>query len=327
MKTKKLYFFNIFILIFIGFFSQSFALVFGQDDRKEIHEVPALNQLISPSVAIMLSPIYLKKDPLGFLMDFPTISDSSEIALCPEQKFSHQPIAGVSCTGFLVAPDLMITAGHCMTHEGTTLTNEMSPYCSDFKWVFDFKYDQNGQLDSLFKTENVFSCKEVIYAKFNYRDLNSKNKKFGEDIALIRIESKQSRPFLSLNPKFKVNEKVSMVGHPEGLPQKATMNGFIKQTNSEHYFNTNLDAFSGNSGSPILDKNLEAIGVLVRAFPAEDYKYLKARECSVVNHCDNNGRNCLLNDKEKLDDEIYAQGQKLTSEILELVIKNNQLNH
>lgn len=310
------------------------AVIFDTDDRREVYTNTFVNKNISPSVAAMVSPVFLQENTLGFAMNFPLISDSSEIALCPEQRFSNQPTASVSCTGFLVGPDLLVTAGHCMTHQDTEVQNSVTPFCSDFKWVFDYKYGGHKNLNPVFEHDRIVGCKEVLYAKFNYK-LSTRFKVFaaslfgtpdpnevvihGEDIALIRLNRPMNRPFLALNQKYKNLEPISMVGHPNGLPQKVTMNAKIKQTISEDYFATDLDAFEGNSGSPIFNSRHEVIGVLVRAFPDADYKYLKNRQCSIVNTCNSFTKKCSVEDPNK---EVFAHGQILPDHIIKLINTN-----
>ncbi|MCO5113567.1 MAG: serine protease [Bdellovibrionaceae bacterium] len=302
------------------------AVVFGMDDRTEIYNSPTLNREVSPAIALLVSPVFLISDPLGFLMDFPKISDSSEVALCKGERFYGQPTASVSCTGFLVASDLLITAGHCMTHYNTTITNGMTPQCSDFKWAFDYKYENAAKpLSALISTENIANCKEVIYANFMYEmnDPSDSSKTIhGEDIALIRLDRHIHRPALKVQTLVKQNETIATVGHPTGLPQKATLNGRVLDTTTHpYYFTMNLDVFGGNSGSPILNSKNEAIGVIVRAFPSLDYIYSEKDQCSRPNKCTPDLKTCDDKD-EKEGTVMYSHGQFISNEILEL-IKNN----
>lgn len=304
------------------------AIIFGADDRVEIYNQPILNQTVSPAVAAMVSPVFLIKDPMGYIMDFPKISDNSEVALCKGEKFYGQPTASVSCTGFLVAPDLLMTAGHCMTHYNTEVRNTVTSHCSDFKWAFDYKYENAvTDINPLLTNENIASCKEVVYAKFMYKIKDSKDSSgfeiHGEDIALIRLDRHFDRPTIKLNPSVKPQQLVKTVGHPTGLPQKATLNGRVLDLNHEHYFTMNLDVLGGNSGSPVLNSNNEAIGIVVRAFPSLDYVYSDKDQCARPNRCSMDLKSC--NDKDEEEDTVmYSHGQILTDEVIELINKNTQ---
>jgi len=58
--------------------------------------------------------------------------------------------------------------------------------------------------------------------------------------------------------------EVYMIGHPSGLPQKVAVNASVRSLEGAAYFYTSLDAFQGNSGSPVFDRNTgEVIGILV----------------------------------------------------------------
>lgn len=318
------------ILILLGLYSQNtLAIVFGLDDRVEIYNQRTLHQQVSPAVAALVSPVFLIEDPLGFLMDFPKISDDNEVALCKGEKFYGQPTASVSCTGFLVASDLLLTAGHCMTHYNTTVRNGMTSHCSDFKWVFDYKYENAVKpLDALLPSENVVNCKEVVYANFQYKiaDKNDPSQMIhGEDIALIRLDRHLDRPTIKLHSEVKKHERVVTVGHPTGLPQKATLNGkILDNTTHPYYFTTDLDIFGGNSGSPILNTKNEAIGVVVRAFPSLDYIYSERDQCAKPNKCTSDLKICADKDEEP-GTVMHSHGQYLSEEILELIKNNAQL--
>lgn len=320
---------NKILTILVGFvwMQQASAVIYGSDDRVEVVEAPKLNSLISPSVAIQLSPVFLKEtENLDFEMDFPLISDSSELALCPSERFFGQPTASVSCSGFLVGPDLIMTAGHCIIGLDRQARNSMTPLCENFKWVFDYKYDKNGDLSKTIKKENIFSCSEVLYANFNYQVPKFADRPsnliqiYGEDIALIRLDRPVGRASLSLNPKIRNGARVSMVGHPNGLPQKATLNGKVKTSNHKHYATADLDSFDGNSGSPVVDENFETLGVLSRTFPTDDYIFVEDKKCALVNRCKPSLQSCLKDDSlPNSKDESYAHIQRLTQEVLDTI--------
>lgn len=60
-----------------------------------------------------------------------------------------------------------------------------------------------------------------------------------------------------------------MLGHPSGLPMKWTTSAEVKENvEQKDYFKADLDAFSGNSGSPIFsDETHQVIGMLVEGIP------------------------------------------------------------
>jgi V8-like Glu-specific endopeptidase len=319
MKNKFL------ILLLTLCYAQSLARIFGTDDRVEAFTQPKLEKSIAGSVAIMLSPIFLKEQADIFELDFNLISDSYEIALCPSEKFYGQPTASVNCTGFLVDENLLLTAGHCVLYANTEVKNSVTPQCKDFVWAFDYKYKTSSKIDMFFPKENVFKCSEVVYGKFQHipQSQNFPSPQYGDDIALIKLERKANRTPLVLSGKISNNEKVFTIGYPSGLPQKITLNGKIKSSTPNNYFTSTLDVFGGNSGGPVFNQNNEVLGVIVRSFPSKDYTYLKTKECSVPDRCSQSLKNCDIPNQQKVEDE-YTHAQKISDFISSLILNSGQ---
>ncbi len=326
MKTFRILFLLIFSLVMTSLKGE--AGIFGLDDRYEMYQRPILEKKVAPSVAVMLSPVFLDQKINGYEMKFNSISDSFEVALCKGQRFYGQPTASVNCTGFLVAPDLILTAGHCMTGINTEVKNTVTPQCKDFMWAFDYKYKTQKLIDNLIPSENIFSCKEVIFAKFDHikQSPGFEIPKYGDDIALIRLDRRVDRTPIEISNAFNVGDSVYTIGYPSGLPQKVTVNGKIKSTSPINYFTNSLDIFGGNSGGPILNDNNQALGVVVRAFPSQDYTYLEKKECSVVYQCSQNLKSCVFLQQQKIEDK-YSHASKISKEILDLINKHQMLTH
>lgn len=302
---------------------QSYAVIFGVDDRQEIFKRPDLYNAVGKSVAMMVSPVFLKEQTDGYKMDFNLISDSLEVALCPEQKFSNQPTASVNCTGFLVAPDLLLTAGHCMTHVNVEVKNKATPQCSDFIWVFDYKYESEGQIQDVFPHENVFKCKEVVSAKFEFNQpVPGLPQNYADDYALVRLERNVPRPVLSSYAHtINKTDLLYTVGYPTGLPMKAAVNGKVKKTSFENFFTTTLDILGGNSGGPVFNQNHQILGLVVRAYPGADYEFNKKRDCSEIVKCSEGLKMCQF-ESDELDDVAYSHIQKIPQEIFSLIEQN-----
>ena len=170
----------------------------------------------------------------------------SKINLCGGEKFSMQKTLP-DCTGFLVAEDLLVTAGHCMKTQKD---------CQKYLWAFDYKITSHQYREKRFEKENVYKCKEII-----------KNYNGGEkDSALIRLDRKvTNRTPYKFRKKGEItrNTPVLMIGHPSGLPLKIAPDG-KSQDISSYSFYTDLDSFGGNSGSPVINRETGLIeGILV----------------------------------------------------------------
>lgn len=176
---------------------------------------------------------------------------------CDGERFLEEPLVS-SCTAFLVAPDLIVTAGHCIRDKYE---------CKKQTWVFDYD-DRSDFLPPkstiTFSKEKAYSCKELVSW--------SSNPKL--DYALVRLD----RPVLDRTPlkirrdgKTSSKESLIVIGHPLGLPKMLATNIMIRDNSLDFVFKTNADTFSGNSGSPVLGINSGLVeGILVRG--DDDFK-------------------------------------------------------
>ena len=83
-----------------------------------------------------------------------------------------------------------------------------------------------------------------------------------------------------------------MLGHPSGMSIKLTKDGIVTETKQPGYFSCHLDAFSGNSGSPVFDfEKQKIIGILTAG--GEDYEitnnYRNTKKTRIQAHCVTNG--------------------------------------
>ncbi len=187
--------------------------------------------------------------------------------LCPEERFQDSYNPGF-CSGFLVGPDLLLTAGHCL---------EKKADCQQKVWAFD--YVKSG----LSLGRNVYRCQEVLKQKI----VNDTYGKAQIDYALIRLSQKiTDRPWAKLNSKdtLSCRDPLFVLGHPRGIEMVLANQGNMScrpQDQGPDWFLTNLDSFFGNSGSPVFhERTLEVEGLL--AFGAEDYQFDFERSCYKV---------------------------------------------
>jgi len=244
-------------------------VVYGEDNRVEVSEFPdARFREFALSVAGKVRSMKLYTDRNNpDVFDFPKITAGQDMNLCNDQRFINQYTLPV-CSGFLVAPDVLVTAGHCV---------ESDFDCQTSSWVFDFL----PGIQSIAK-KNVYRCKEVIK-----QELTSSWYKL-RDYAVIRLERKVEdfrRPLKFRNEKTAhVGASLVVIGHPSAMPLKIADNAKIKPFNwvelltpvrtivrKKYYFTANLDTFAGNSGSPVFNQKTGKIeGILVQG--ATDYR-------------------------------------------------------
>lgn len=233
-------------------------IVYGEDNRIETFEASKQYQELAASTAGMFRNI--KGVTVGDYTVLPPQTLKEDMGLCEGERFADQNNA-VVCSGFLVAPNLLVTAGHCIQTQAD---------CNETSWVFDYKVKKStGSADVMVKNDSIYKCSKVIEAK-----LESKPDGTKIDYALVKLDRvvKGKKP-LSFRTRSKIatNKDIVVIGHPSGLPQKVAAGAKVLLNNDEHYFQTNLDTFGGNSGSAVFDARTGAVeGILVRG--AKDYE-------------------------------------------------------
>lgn len=256
------------------------ADIFGRDDRVDVLAHSTKHELGRAVAVGVINSLWtdlgggrseLWADPLS---DF----------MCSDERFNNQASVSYACTGFLVDDDLLVTAGHCATNTGE-VRNSSDNYCEAYTWLFDYR--ANSDVNKI-PSADIYKCKEIIYAVQEEVDGHS------YDFALVRLERKvKGRTPLKISDRpARMGSKVSMLGHPMGLPLKYTFNAHVFKEGEGRSFLTNLDAFGGNSGSPVFNAQNEVVGVLIAGNPAlATYRDPKAG-CDRFNRCDESGKNC-----------------------------------
>lgn len=249
--------------------TDSIKIAYGEDNRVETYDAAESLQRLAHSTAGMIKNIKLVPVKNHYIM--PPATLSKEMRVCKGEKFSSQP-SSVICSGFLVGKDLLVTAGHCI------LTKED---CESSSWVFDYKVNlDTKRADIMIPKSRVFKCKEVIESKLEVTAGNA------QDYSLIKLDRVvEGRTPLKFRKRGKVRyaQKLNVIGHPSGLPQKITTGGKVFRNSNQGYFVTNLDTFGGNSGSAVFNATTNEVeGILVRG--AKDYIEDPSLGCHIVNN-------------------------------------------
>jgi len=275
------------LLVFLIFFcstASAFELVledkalYKTDDRYELATASKKMQSAAQSVGALVnrsSLVGLENNQWRLMMN----QTGREQGWCPSERFVDQPTAA-SCTGFLVAPDQLATSAHCVQPMNDPGAPGLA--CEDLSIVFGFSISPAGQVNSLFKQESVYHCKHVLAGEDNPT---------GSDWRVIQLDRQaQNIDTLTVYKGSDVSEQwsLSMVGHPAGLPAKYGDNAKVIDASPQGYFVTDMDAYVGNSGSPVfVESNDEAVVVGLLSRGAEDYiqinqglnSCLQSRQC------------------------------------------------
>jgi V8-like Glu-specific endopeptidase len=237
------------------------AVIFGENDIQDINLKSLEIQKNAESVAAMINKrnIGVGNQGLEFLTDKKA------------RKFCDgAPDGYAECTGFLVGPQLLLTAGHCYKSEDLNPLDE----CRNFAWVFDYKKNEKISVN------NYYHCKEVIALE---------NSDLGPDYALIKLDRKVTdrKPLkLDFEHQLKYHQEVFLIGHSLGRPLTYSGKSQVYTTTMPDQFQTMLDGFSGNSGAPVFDaKTNKVIGIHV-AGEASQMTYNEVEGCFELNQCE-----------------------------------------
>ena len=253
-------------------------VVYGIDNRQEVAEYPDLRfREMALSVAGKVRKFKLRSSRFGEnFVDFPHVALSYSQNVCSKERFAEQ-FTLPHCSGFLIAPDLMMTAGHCVTNQDD---------CDSSSWVFDYL----PQTDYLEK-KNIYNCARIVQQEVSTSLFKMR------DYAIIQLDRKVSaerKPLkLRLEGKAHIGTPLVVIGHPTGLPLKITDNAKIRSFNwvelllpirsiarKRSYFISDLDTFAGNSGSPVFNQNTGVVeGILVQG--ATDYVNAPGEQCLI----------------------------------------------
>lgn len=261
-----------------------FEVIYGEDNRKDVYQTRSATHLkLTKATAGMISLSKFSRTSVRELLDLkniPTLEVGQQI--CPSEAFSQQ-LTAPTCSGFLVGPDTLVTAGHCYKSFDTP-----ENVCKSFAWVFDYnmKSESHDPTKGV-SIRNIYLCKQVIAAKLDS----------GADYAVIKLDRKViGREPLKFRTSGKVSDSASLlvIGHPSGLPTKIADGGTVTRNIDPTRFSTTLDTFHGNSGSAVFDAKTGVLeGILIQG--KNDYRPSIAGNplsCKVVNVCDSNASNC-----------------------------------
>jgi V8-like Glu-specific endopeptidase len=248
-------------------------VIYGIDDRLDYYESSdSLMKKISKGVAAQIRDTSLFLENGEILLKSKTLMEKG---VCADEAFSNQP-AAANCSGFLIRPDVLVTAGHCVT----SLLS-----CENFSWVFDYTNTVDEKTSFTFSPDQVYKCVEIIKRE--------KNSTTGSDFAVVKLDRPVlNRPILKVRNSGSVNGDAifTTIGFPSGLPLKITTGGVMRDNSKEHFFVLNSDTYHGNSGSPVIDTRTGIVeGILVRG----DTDFVESEEgkCSRSNvHANNAGR-------------------------------------
>jgi V8-like Glu-specific endopeptidase len=242
--------------------------IYGNDDRVDLYQVKDTRvlSLADSTIALFESGKVSVNGPTATLT---TAGYGESRGLCKEERFWEQHI-GAFCSGSLVAPDIIMTAGHCVTSDES---------CADTKFVFGFSIAKEGESPDSVPAGEVYGCAKL---------LGRLQEAEGADWALVRLDRPVSahKPLKLSSGSVSQGDPVFVIGHPAGLPTKVAGGAKVRDASKPGFFVANLDTYGGNSGSAVFNGKTGLVeGILVRG----DQDYVQKGDCEVSKVCPDDG--------------------------------------
>lgn len=250
--------------------------IYGADDRRNYHLLTDPGQIaLADATALLLDATDVTWNGSGY--DLSTIPFWQDATLCEDEPFYDEPVAGW-CSGFLVSADRLATAGHCILDQAD---------CEATSYVFGFQTDSSGQVVTSVPAQNVYGCARLIARR-------AKSTNSTPDFAVVQLD----RPVTGSVPRIprvvrlkgKVADGASMLisGHPWGLSTKVAGGATVKDNSQAMYYQSNLDAFGGNSGSGVMDPQSGIVeGILIDG--NADWEWDSSLQCNRSYTCPDSG--------------------------------------
>jgi len=212
------------------------------------------------------SDIYDNKNGTFTLLFRSTYGNS--FSLCPGELFYYQPKIS-TCTGVVIDYNKILTASHCIEEKSFT----------DFRYIFNYRMLENGEPNLTLKKDDILIPEKIIKID---KEL---------DYAIIRVKGTISKERIAPRrekEKISDNESLCLIGFPNGLPIKIDTLGKIILNTDALYFYAAIDAYEGNSGSPVFNKRTHLVeGILVGG--SKDFEknntVFKNKDCQISFKC------------------------------------------
>lgn len=208
--------------------------IWGMDNRRDLYEI--VNFEISKNARATCCLV--DNSDIEVYDNFNYKINCRSTGYCSDVRF-HDQKRLARCSAFAIAPEIILTAGHCITEE--TISS-----CSI---LYEFNIpEKSGRINSIVKSDNVYKIIKLL----ERGKLSN-----GLDYAILNIDRPVSNDrILQIRRTGKLhdNSKLYVAGYPDGLPLKISNDGNIRNNDYDITFSTDLDTFQGNSGSPVFNE-------------------------------------------------------------------------
>ena len=234
-------------------------VIYGEDNRLDRYQVTGVVAQLADSTVALMNASSVSWNGSGYNLYVGQSYAEAYSPLCFDEPFREQP-ATAWCSGFPVGPDLIATAGHCVDSSTCDIGGGQAAF------VFGYHMLSATGVQSTVGADDVYFCEQVVQRVENTV----------EDWAVVKL----TRNLVGHTPlnfrrldgvdRVPTGTPVLVSGHPMGLPVKIAGGATVKNNSNGAYFDSNLDTYGGNSGSPVVNADRLANneifveGILVR---------------------------------------------------------------
>jgi hypothetical protein len=178
-------------------------VIYGVDNRRDLFDVSDQRVLRNADGIVSLFRASRVRDNGDSTSTLGVGAFGQINSLCEGETFFNQPV-GAFCTGSLVAPDLIATAGHCVNEDNVTTV----------RFVFGFRMIDKATAQTTIPNSDIYSGVEIIGRELTDDDT---------DWCVVRLDRPVAdKHILALRRQGKLGDEQSVyvIGHPSGLPAK-----------------------------------------------------------------------------------------------------------
>jgi hypothetical protein len=213
--------------------------LYDVDDRKDLYDVHQSQKATIIAKADSVVSVFRAAD-LQDLNDGTTKLNTAVFGtrynLCKKERFWSQPV-GSFATGFVVGETVIATAGHVVNNDDL----------GDLRFVFGYRMLDELNAQTVVLSDEVYCASGLI---------GREHSATGSDWALVTVDRRitNHRPLdVRRAGKIADNKSLYILGHPRGLPIKHAGGAVVRDNTPDSCFIANLDAYGGNSGSPVFN--------------------------------------------------------------------------
>lgn len=243
-----------------------FSQIIEQRDFKNPHPSESdFRKVNFMQLAALVHIENLKKIPLTkkFKLIGPTAA--MRYNLCSDQDYATQ-ISVAKCAGIMVSKEVILTSASCF---------ESIDDCENYRWVFDYNYNQ--KIGGVIKvtSDNIFSCRTILRREYD--------KDSGVDYMAIALKREPPRGYMDFRVSGQLShrDKLLVPSFHMGTPMKVTK-GLLVNSLRKDEFSFCHPSIHPLPGSPVYNWYTGQVEGLVTSFNKEFLIYDHENQCNRI---------------------------------------------